>query len=71
MEDEGRVTRGDICTTGVVVWDAELMSKPRDHPQWEVCASSADDKPAAAERPHHSGVPLTMPGECQPGDRDD
>jgi transposase, IS6 family len=43
----------------------------RDDPQWEVCASSADDKPAASERPHGSGVPLTMPCEHQPGDHDD
>jgi hypothetical protein len=36
-EEEGRVTcMGTYLHDGVVAWDAELLSRPLEDPQWEV-----------------------------------
>jgi transposase-like protein len=49
----------------------EQDQRPLDDPQWEVRAASADDRPAASERLHCSGVQVTMPCKRQLGDHDD
>jgi hypothetical protein len=55
------------------------MSRPLYHPTWDVRFSEPDETPAewtacfrsASERRYHSGMPLTMPCERQPGDYND